>query len=78
MSKKLKFTLIDDPNPSNKLKGTAHDDNGGLMIYVDGYGQEGQPVAGLVMQDGRLRLMAFNNVDSDEPVTIEMEGAKRR
>lgn len=71
----LFFTLTDDPDPKKTLKGRAVDEGGSLMIYVDGYG-EGAPVASLILQDGRLRLITFPDINSEEATTIELEGAK--
>lgn len=74
MAKKMTFTLINDPG-SRKISGSAVEENGALLIHVDGY-YGGLPVAALILQDGRLRLLAFDDNNSDEPKTIELEGAK--
>lgn len=64
-----------DGDPDGRLRGTIKQEGGGLTIYVDGYG-DSQPVAGLVYQDGKLKLLAFPEIRNEEPVTVELQGAK--
>lgn len=68
------FTLFDDPGPG-KMKGKIVEEGGGLSVYFDGY-NDGQPVAALVFHDGRLKLLAFPDINNEEPVAIDLEGAK--
>lgn len=52
----------------------------GAEIHVAGYGQEliegPFPIVNLVVQDGELRLVYFPEYDSEESVTVLLEGAK--
>jgi hypothetical protein len=73
----LRFALEHDPGPG-RLQGVVKQEGGGLAIYVKGYGNaaaDPSPVAALVFQDGRLRLLSFPNYENPEPMTIELEGA---
>jgi len=72
---KPNFHLIDDPS-GEKLGLYVRQEAGGLMVYAEGYGQ-GQPVMGFVLHDGKLRAIAFGDVNSEEPTaTVELEGAR--
>jgi hypothetical protein len=70
--KEFRFILNDDPEPSRIRRGVVVQEAGGLTIYVEGYNDD-QPIAGLVLQDGKLKLLAFDEYGSEEPKTIEIE-----
>lgn len=56
-------------------------ENGQLWIQPDGYGEkcildgEGSPV-GLEIWEGKLRLVVFNDINSEDPQIISLENAK--
>lgn len=74
MPKEMKVKLVDDPS-GRTLEVVVRLEGGGLTIMAEGRG-EGDPVAGLAMQDGRLRMFAFNG--GEEPVTIDLNLGPRR
>jgi len=72
-----------EADPSRKLiPGRVSFGEGVLELYLDGYGnctmEPGHaPVAALVHQDGRPRLLVFADYDSEEPThTIDLSKAK--
>lgn len=74
--KKMGFTLDNEGRDYIRLEGVAMAELGRLDIYVNGYGYEGQQIGSLVMQDGKLRFVLFQDFESEEATTIEMEGAR--
>jgi hypothetical protein len=57
------------------------EENGQLWIQPQGYGEkctedgEGSPV-GMEIWEGRLRLVVFNNINSEDPQIMDLENAK--
>lgn len=70
--KEFRFVLNNDPAPHERLRGVVLQEAGGLTLYVEGYNED-QPIAGLVLQDGKLKLLAFDEYGSEEPKTIVIE-----
>ena len=76
----MEFTIKDDPGNA-EIKGRVGVEPGGLMIYADGHGNEhcGDapcPVAALVMQDGKLRLLTWPDFKREDVSVQELDGAK--
>lgn len=69
-------------NNGEELKVRVTDEGGTLNIYPDGYGdccsedEYGVPPIFVELWDGRLRLVAFPDINKEEPVIIDMELAR--
>ena len=71
---------IDDMSTDHKLKITISDDSGSLIIEAQGYGDfgsipdRGHPIM-LELWEGQLRLVAFNDINQQEPMIVDMQNA---
>jgi len=63
------------------LQITVNDDGGSLNIFPKGYGDfsskdgHGQPIF-IEFWEGRLRAVAWTNINEQDPVVIDLEAAK--
>ena len=68
-------------SPSRSIQLSLNAEDGQLWIQPEGYGEkctadgEGSPI-GLEIWQGRLRLVVFDNINSEEPKIIDLEDAK--
>jgi hypothetical protein len=82
---KLNFSLLDVSDDASattpEIKGTIRHGEQFLEIMVEGYGEKTAVVgAGAVClfeyRDKKLRLLVFNDINKEEPVYIDLEGAR--
>jgi len=68
-------------HPGKSIELSLNAENGQLWIRPAGYGEEcapdgeGSPV-GIEIWQGRLRLVVFDNINSEDPQIIDLENAK--
>jgi len=66
----------------SKIKVKILSEGGQIWIQPEGYGEkciadgEGLPI-GIEIWQGRLRLVVFNDINSEEPQIIDLENAKK-
>lgn len=75
MPEKVEFILEDVfPAEAPPRKISAENENGMLIVKVEGYGLL---VAAVQLCKGRIELLVFSDRDTDAPThTIDLEGAK--
>lgn len=67
--------------PAHTIRLSLLEQNGQLWIQPDGYGEkcapsgEGSPI-GIEIWEGRLRLVVFNDINSEDPQIIDLENAQ--
>ncbi len=77
----MKFVLENDGDQDIRKAGHVKELAGGLAIYVNGYGNAHggglkAPIAYLVLQDGKLRVILSPDYTSENTETVELEGAR--
>jgi hypothetical protein len=71
----------DGPQPSRKLAVRVEAYNGIISIQPEGHGTcahedgSGWPII-LTVMDGKLRVVLFDDINSEEPRVIDMSGAR--
>jgi hypothetical protein len=78
----MDFKLIDHGEGRKPARGSVHENPGGLDIRVEGYGSNisgdgnGCPIF-LEKWEGKLRLIVWADINSEEPThIIDLEGAR--
>ena len=80
MSQSLPFELTDAGSGRRTVRGQVAVTHGQLWLHLDGYGEQaaahgsGTPL-GLELYEGRLRLLAWPDINSEEVQVIDLEGA---
>ena len=79
MDNRIEFQLADATNQTQR-KGYLDIYKHGIDIHIDGYGEcdaadgIGTPIY-IEMYSGKLKVHLWNDINSEEPKTIDMEGA---
>ena len=75
----LKEQCVDVPQV--EIKVNVLSESGQLWIQAEGYGEKcalaghGRPV-GMEIWQGRLRLIVYDNINSEDPLIIDLENAR--
>lgn len=80
--KSMFFNLVDLEQPHGKIGGEVFVENGQLFISLNGHGNQSEaigPIVALQFDHGIARLIAFRNINSEEPTeALDLDGALER
>lgn len=77
--KSMEFVLDDLEIPAKKLFGIVWLENGQLFLKLEGHGnqsEEGGPILAVQLDQGIAHLIAFRDINSEEPTeSMDLDGA---